>query len=183
MSDPRASFDRRAFLRLAAGSVAASSAVRRAAAEAPALPATIEERMRAALSAAPLSMRFDGSTADDARQWQAAFGARLRTLLGSFDPPSHWDCVLERRVELSDHIREERLLVADGVDPVPFHLLLPPLAANEPRPAVIAVHGHCQFAHDGIAGIDDTPERQAEIEKCRWDYGRKLVERGYVVAA
>jgi hypothetical protein len=33
-------------------------------------------------------------------------------LLGPHQPPARWEAVLERRVELPDHVREERLLTA-----------------------------------------------------------------------
>lgn len=90
--------------------------------------------------------------------------------------------MLERRVELADYAREERVLTADGVAPVPFHFLLP--HANKRRQAgILAIHGHGEFTHDGVAGIDDTPERKAEIDRFHYDYGRKLVQRGYAVAA
>src|SRR5262249_49173353 len=81
-------------------------------------------------------------------------------------------------------IREERLLKADSLAPVPFHLLLPrdESAANK-RAGILAIHGHGDFGHDSIAGIDDSAARKAEVDKFKYDYGLKLVERGYVVAA
>src|SRR5262249_54725191 len=83
----------------------------------------IDERIRLAATNAPLAMQFRGTSADDARRWQAAFADTLRTMLGPARPPARWDSVLERIVTLDDHVREERILRADGVDPVPFHLL------------------------------------------------------------
>ncbi|HEX4130597.1 MAG TPA: prolyl oligopeptidase family serine peptidase [Pirellulales bacterium] len=171
---------RRDFLRAAASAALATRGGSLVAAEDD-VP-SIAERMKASDAAAPLAMQFDGAMPDDARQWQARFGATLRALLGRFDPPEHWQCVLERRVELSDHLREERVLRAEGLAPVPFHLLLP-RGGGAKRAGIVAVHGHGTFAHDSIAGIDDTQERRDEIEKFKYDYGRKLVERGHVVAA
>ena len=126
-------------------------------------------------------MQFRGSTGDDARRWQAEFLARLNDLLGPYRPPEKWDCTLERRVELSDHVREERVLSAAGIAPVPLHLLLPRDAAGK-SPGIIALHGHSQFAHDYVAGVDDTAECRAEIARFG-DYGRQFVRRGYVVVA
>jgi dienelactone hydrolase len=137
--------------------------------------------MQALETAAPLAMQFHGSTADEAHQWQSQFAAKLNELLGPYRPPAKWDCVLERRVELSDHVREERVLSAPGVAPVPFHLLLP-RDASKKSPGIVAMHGHSQTAHDYVAGIEDTPECRAEIERFG-DYGRLLVRRGYVVVA
>src|SRR6516165_9090801 len=85
----------------------------------------IGERIRLAATNAPLAMQFRGTSAEDARHWQSAFAGTLRTLLGPTRPPAEWDSVLERIVTLEDHVREERVLTADGIDPVPFHLLLP----------------------------------------------------------
>ncbi len=88
---------------------------------------------------------------------------------------------LERRVELSDHVREERVLSAAGIAPVPLHLLLPRDAPVK-SPGIIALHGHSQFAHDYVAGVDGTAECRAEIARFG-DYGRQFVRRGYVVVA
>src|SRR4051794_25964510 len=114
-SDRRQALPRRAFLRR-------SSAVLLG----PALSATarggdrnevtpIEERIRLAATNAPLAMQFRGTTAEEARRWQSAVGDTLRTLLGPIRPPTAWESVLERIVTLDDHVREERLLTAEGV--------------------------------------------------------------------
>lgn len=180
--------DRREFLRvLPATAIAAGAVARLHAAEDPAdtvLP--IGARMAALEEAAPLAMQFRGKSADEARRWQAEFAFKLRELLGPHRPPAKWDCRLERRVELSTHVREERLLTADGLAPVPFYLLLPRDNADAARPkraGILAIHGHGEFGHDPIAGIDDSPERKQDIAAAKYDYGLKLVERGYVVAA
>ena len=85
--------------------------------------------------------------------------------------------MLQQRVELSDYVREQRVLTAAGLDPLPFYLLLPRSRAAGKLPAVLAIHGHGQFAPDSVVGIDDTPERRAEIARFQYDYGRKLVQR------
>jgi dienelactone hydrolase len=141
----------------------------------------VGERMQALETAAPLTMQFRGRSADEARHWQAQFATRLDKLLGPYRPPEKWDCVLERRVDLADHVREERVLSAAGIAPVPFHLLLPQ-GGGKNLPGIVALHGHGSFAHDYVVGIDDTPERKAEIARLG-DYGRLLVQRGYVVVA
>lgn len=174
---------RRSFLRLSAASLVLAgraAGLEGAAADDVVLP--VDERLKAMVEKAPLAMQFRGTTADECRRWQAEFGAKLRRLLGPFQPPAKWECALQRRVELSDHVREERVLTAPGLAPVPVHLLLP-RDGKKRRAGILAIHGHGRFAHDGVAGIDDTPERHAAIERFHYDYGRKLVERGYVVAA
>lgn len=153
--------------------------------ESPADVPPVGPRMRTLEEAAPLTMQFRGRTADEARRWQADFAARLHELLGPTTPPQQWECTLERRVELPTHVREERVLSADGLAPVPLHLLLPKDAASPTtkRPAILALHGHGAFGHDPVAGVDDAEELQRAIAASNYDYGRKLVERGYVVAA
>jgi dienelactone hydrolase len=145
-----------------------------------------DERLRLGASNAPLAMQFRGTTAEEARRWQAGFADTLRILLGPTRPPAAWDSVLERIVTLDDHVREERLLTADGLDPVPFHLLLPrhiTPGAPDRRPAVLAIHGHGVFGHDVIVGRGETPEFRTAVAEARYDYGLQLVRLGYVVAA
>jgi dienelactone hydrolase len=158
---------------------------RAGAAEPSAVVPSVGNRMRAMEEGAALSMQFHGASADEAQRWQNEFAAKLRQLLGPYSPPTQWDCTLERRVELPTHVREERVLTADGIAPVPLHLLIPKSTdgAAGKRPAVLALHGHGEFGHDPVAGIDDTPELKQAIKEANYDYGRQLVERGYVVAA
>jgi dienelactone hydrolase len=176
---------RRAFLRRTAAAMALGPALAARGADR-AEVAPIDERVRMAAKSAPLAMEFKGTTADEARRWQSAFADTLGTLLGPFRPPTAWDSVLERIVTLDDHVREERLLTADGIDPVPFHLLLPRHAAQgtlDRRPALLAIHGHGAFGHDAIVGRGDTPKFREEVAQLHYDYGLQLVRRGYVVAA
>lgn len=149
----------------------------------PALPlaAQIHEEIRRMAAAAPLRLRFGGGDAQDCRRWQQAFGARLREMLGSFDPPARWEALVEDTAEFEDHRREALLLRAEGCRDLPVYLLLPRKHPGK-RPGILALHGHGAFGYDSVAGIGDTPERRAEIEKARYDYGLQLVRRGYAVA-
>jgi dienelactone hydrolase len=144
---------------------------------------TIDERLNALERAAPLTMQFKGATANEALKWQADFRAKLDQLLGPYQPPKSWDCVLERRVELPEFVREERVLTSPGLAPLPFFLLRPKVSEKPYGPAMLAIHGHGTFGHETVCGVDDTPEHRAEIERFRYDYGRKLAEHGYIVAA
>src|SRR5688572_20600193 len=105
---PFSPFDRRGFLRLLPTSALTVSGAARLFAEEKPVDAVppIGPRMAALAEAAPLSMQFQGRSPEEARRWQAEFAARLRELLGPHRPPAKWDCVLERRVELSTHVRE-----------------------------------------------------------------------------
>jgi dienelactone hydrolase len=131
---------------------------------------------------APLKMQFRGKTADECRQWQTAFAARLRSMLGPHRPPEAWQTAVERVVELKDHRREELLLTAAGHPPLPVYLLTPLGKSDKPRPGVLAIHGHGKHGYDPVAGCDDRPGVGAAIASCDYDYGRKLVRRGCVVA-
>ncbi|MBL8234471.1 MAG: hypothetical protein JNL98_38595 [Bryobacterales bacterium] len=146
----------------------------------PATAQTIDQEIHALAGQAPLAMQFRGGTAEQCRQWQRAFAEQLRLLLGPFDPPRQWEAVREQKIDCGDHVREELLLKAEGRRDLPVHLLLPKQSGK--RPGVLALHGHGAFGHDAVAGIDSTPERQADIAKLRYDYGRQLARRGYVVA-
>ena len=174
--------NRRAFLQTSVALLSASCTKLHAA---PVEVPPVDQRMQTLEDNAPMAMQFRGSTPDEARAWQKAFKSKLDELLGPYQPPQKWTSILERRVERSNHVREERVLTAEGIAPVPFHLLLPrePTKQQAKLPAVVAVHGHGEFAHDTVAGIDDTPEHRAEIERFKYDYGLRLVERGYIVAA
>ncbi|MCC6416642.1 MAG: prolyl oligopeptidase family serine peptidase [Gemmataceae bacterium] len=143
---------------------------------------SVDEQIRKLADEAPLKMQFRGGTAEECRQWQAAFAAKLRELLGPHRPPASWEVTVERTVELDDHRREELLLTAKGHPPLPVYLLLPK-GAKGPQPGVVAVHGHGAFGYDPIVGRALTPGVEGAIRSANYDYGRQLVRRGYVVAA
>jgi dienelactone hydrolase len=179
---------RRRFLQRTAAALATATGATRLLADdssSAAVPA-VGQRIVVAAGQAPLVLQFAGASADEGRQWQTRFAAKLRSLLGPFDPPAQWTTVLERTVRLEDHTREERLLVAPGLPPVPIYVLLP-LGADQDRagrrPGMLAIHGHGIAGYDCPAGRDDIPELRDEITKQHGDYGRQLARRGYVVAA
>ena len=64
-------------------------------AEGPADVPTIDERIKKEAAAAPLSMRFRGTTAEECRKWQEQFSAKLRQLLGNFAPPKKWQTITD----------------------------------------------------------------------------------------
>ena len=144
-------------------------------------PAQVHQEIRALAERAPLRMQFRGGTAAECRQWQQAFAAKLRELLGPHSPPARWETITERSVDAEDHRREELLLRAEGHRDLPVHLLLPRGSSGK-RAAVLALHGHGAFGHDAVAGIATTPERAKSIAGANYDYGLQLARRGYVVA-
>jgi len=144
--------------------------------------APIDERIRQLAEDAPLKLAFTGKTADECRAWQKEFAAKLRTLLGPHQPPKEWKTTVERVVELRDHRREELVLTAEGHPPLPIYLLMPLQKSDKPRPGVLALHGHGKYGYDPVAGCDDRPGVADAIKSANYDYGRQLVQRGYVVA-
>lgn len=181
--------DRREFLRsatagvLAAGPIASIVADNVASAQEspPSIP-SVHERIRAEAATAPLRMQFRGTTADECRAWQREFRAKLMELLKDPQPPSKWAVVRQAEVRRDDHVREELLLQADGVPPVPLHVLRPTRSPG-PWPIVLCVHGHGPFGHDAVAGKDDDPAVAKAIAESNYDYARQLVREGFLTAA
>lgn len=145
--------------------------------------ATADSEIRRLASEAPLTLRFQGDSEASCRSWQQTFAAKLRELLGAFEPPAKWETVRERTVDFEDHRRDELLLRAPGHPDLPVYLLSPKGAAPGKRPGILALHGHGDFGYDAVVGIDTTPERRQDIADLHYDYGLQLVRRGYVVAA
>jgi dienelactone hydrolase len=152
-------------------------------AEEPVKVPTVGEWLERSVSDAPLTMRFQGTTAEECRQWQAEFAAKLRALLGPHAPSPKWKTTVESAANLEDHRREELVLSADGCPPLPLTLLLPRPKAHKRRPGVLALHGHGAYGHHPVAGRDDLPGVAKAIKNNNYDYGRQLVRRGYVVVA
>src|SRR5205809_7514653 len=90
----------------------------------PPLP-TVDEWIREQAAEAPLAMQFQGSTAAECRQWQADFGNRLRSLLGPFALPGKWRTLVKSTANFQDHRRDELILTAAGLPPLPVYLLTP----------------------------------------------------------
>lgn len=141
----------------------------------------VTDRLKKEVADAPLSLRFKGTTADDARAWQKDFAAQLRSLLGPHLPPTKWKTTVVSVNEYDDHRREELLLSADGHPSLPIYLLTPKYRKGK-RPAVLALHGHGAHGHHPVAGRDELPGVENAIKNVSYDYGRQLVRLGYVVA-
>jgi dienelactone hydrolase len=177
-----ATTSRRAFLRWSALSVLGGTGAAAIGAEPRDDVPGIDERIQQDAADAPLAMRFRGSTAEECRLWQAEFSAKLRTLLGDFAPPKVWQTVTERTTDLEDHRREQLVLKAEGLPPLPIYLLTPKKRNGKRCGGVLALHGHGAHGYDPVAGRDDLPGVAAAIKAANYDYGRQLVRRGYVVA-
>jgi dienelactone hydrolase len=147
-------------------------------------PRIVHDELAKAMRSAQLSMLFRGEGESQCRAWQQKFRARLEELLGDSSPPKKWESEQENRAELSDHVRYELLLKADGVPTLPVYLLVPRnIAPGKKLPAALCVHGHGPFGHHAIAGRRDLEGVVESIDKANYDYGLQFVRRGYVVAA
>lgn len=144
---------------------------------------TADEQIRKLAADAPLRLRFQGKTEQDARAWQATFAARLREMLGPHRPPAAWQVEVERVVDLEDHRREELILSAPGHPSLPLYVLTPRGEAQGRRPGIVALHGHGNFGADPVVGRELTEGVAGAIASANYDYGRQLVRRGYIVAA
>lgn len=182
MIDPHTPPSRRRFLQHAAAAAIGSLMSTALRADEPTDVPTILTRLADAAREAPLAMRFEGTTAEECRAWQARFGAKLRELLGPFQPPRSWKTAVSSKVELADHTRQELLLAAEGHPALPVYLLTPRTKSSRRRAGIVALHGHGAHGHHPIAGRDDLPGVADSISKSNYDYGRQLVRRGYVVA-
>lgn len=140
----------------------------------------IEARIDRLALDAPLKMQFHGSTPAEARAWQQQFRAKLLQLLGPIEPPANWETIVEAEVDCGDHVRRELVLQAAGLEPLPVHLLVPKNVTGK-LPGLLALHGHGNFGHDPVAGVDDRPEVRRAIDSSNYDYGRQFVRRGYAV--
>ncbi len=142
----------------------------------------IADRLRRQIEQAPLEMRLTDFTSEGCHAFQDKFRAKLTQLLGPFQPPDDWKTTIISSRQLSGYRRHELLLEADGHPPLPIYLLVPDTAENSMRPGIVALHGHGEFGHHVIAGRDDLPGIEKAIALANYDYGRRLAERGYIVA-
>lgn len=143
------------------------------------LPTVNDEIVRAAANA-PLTMQFHGTTATELAAWQNEFSAKLRELIGPHAPPEQWSVRTISLREFPDHTREELLLEAEATPALPLYVLRPVTTSGIPLPVVLCLHGHGEFGHDAVAGVDDIPEIAQQIRQANYDYGRQLAREGYL---
>jgi dienelactone hydrolase len=133
----------------------------------------------------PYACRAENS--DEVRAWQREFRAHLLSLLGI---PRIAECAKgskgsERvmgQVEVEDHIREEWLLETEPGFWVPFYLLKPK-GVTEPRPLVLATHGHLKEGRHVYAGLAATEEERKENSAKDRDIAVQAVREGYIAIA
>lgn len=143
---------------------------------------TVQDNIRAATGKAELSMVFKGKSARELADWQRRFRGMVAGLLGPHAPPDKWSGEKLSASAFADFTREEFLLKAEGVASLPVYVLRPRGRAGA-LPVVLCLHGHGEFGHDSVAGIDHTPERAASIKKANYDYARQLAREGFLTIA
>ncbi len=126
---------------------------------------TVDESIRKWAQDAPLSLRFQGTTADQCRHWQTDFADKLRKSLGEFQPPRSWTQTVLRRIEHIDHTFEDLLLESEG-KVLPLCILTPKGASEQKYSGILALHGHGPRGHLAIG---------------EGDSGETLVRAGFVV--
>lgn len=145
---------------------------------------SVDHVLADAMRQAPLSMLFEGSSADECRAWQRSFREKLLELLGDIAPPRSWQVHEQSRQQFEDHVRLELVLSAGNIPDLPLYVLLPADAGRSRQmPAVLCVHGHGPHGHDPVVGRRDRDGVAESIQKYNYDYGLQFVRRGYVVAA
>jgi dienelactone hydrolase len=144
-----------------------------------------EDELSQRIADAAPELLFTGTTQDELSAWQDAFRSVLVPLLGK--QPERVDPALELvgdSVDCGSYTRQKVTYRSEVEIRVPAYLLIPnDLAPDERRPGLLCIHGHGQFGKDSVVGLNDTPERQAEIDKLKYDYGQQLAEDGFVVLA
>ncbi|MBI3464592.1 MAG: dienelactone hydrolase family protein, partial [Planctomycetes bacterium] len=64
-----------------------------------------------------------------------------------------------------------------------LYVLRPRGSDTDRFPIILALHGHGEFGHDPVVGIEATPQHVEAIRGANYDYGRQLVRQGYLVVA
>lgn len=139
------------------------------------------EWIRLQVQAAPLKLRFNGTSPDEAQRWQEQFRSKLCELLKSPAAPMTWKTHVVSSKQLADHRRDELILSHADHPPLPVFVLVPNNARGK-VPGVVALHGHGPNGYLPIVGLDPKTGEVAPRED-GYDYGLQLVRRGYVVIA
>jgi dienelactone hydrolase len=130
------------------------------------------------------AMLFQGNTVEELQEWQVRFRSVLTRLLGSRPDRTELDLQVQTKSDCGTFVRQRvRYQTEPGVF-VPAYLLVPKNIPKGQRvPGLLCLHGHSHWGKDSVSGIDDTPERRAQIEQKGYNYGQKFAEQGYVVLA
>jgi dienelactone hydrolase len=123
--------------------------------------------------------------ADELRQWQAQFRAKVWEGLGLLpEQKCPLEPIIVDRTDMGDHWREKVLFQSEPDMTVPAYLLLPKdLQQGEKRAAILACHGHGN-GKDDVCGITHGElHRVHSIRAHNYAYALQLVREGYIVLA
>jgi dienelactone hydrolase len=125
---------------------------------------------------------FRAGAPEEARAWQHELRARVRELLGLNTMLS---CPLNPRVTEREsgpgYVRERVELQTEPGVTMPLYVLLPEkLTPGQPRPAILAPHGHGSGGKLSPAGREDLPAIRPQIELYNYAYGVQFAQAGWI---
>ncbi len=128
-------------------------------------------------------MGFSSTTRSDAEAWQAELRGKVAELLGL---PTMIPCsaepVVTERVKLDGYERHRMEIQTEPGIVMPVYALIPDnLREGEPRPAIVAPHGHGSGGKLSPAGRTDIPVIEEAVEQYNYAYGVQLVKEGFMV--
>jgi dienelactone hydrolase len=126
--------------------------------------------------------RFQASTPNEAREWQADVRPLLDRLIGFQDiPVSDQHPEVLECIDCGSYTREKILLHTTPHTYMPVYLLLPKVTPSPP-PVVLAFHGHGYGVKD-IVGLWEDGEERSKPDGYHKDFAVSLVNRGFAVVA
>lgn len=147
-------------------------------------PLSFEEDLSQRIDQIQPSMLFEGSTLEKLEAWQDRFRTTLVGLLGIRPERAGLCLEFQDEVDCGSYVRRRVQYQTEPDVHVPAYLLVPKsIPAGQRLPGLLCLHGHGHFGKDSVVGIDDSPERQDEIDKHDYNFGQKFAEQGYVVLA
>jgi dienelactone hydrolase len=129
------------------------------------------------------SMGLRAQSQAELAAWRDSLRVRLRTIIGidTMQP-----CALDAQEDAAEQCDGyTRTRVVISVEPgvqMPLYVLIPSDRKHaEPRPVVLAPHGHGSAGKAAVAGRADIPEVARTIEQHHYAYGVQLVRAGFIV--
>lgn len=128
------------------------------------------------------SHRFVAKSARSAQAWQRRTRSALRRCLAIDEiRPSPLCPELIEETDRGTHLQRKFIIRSTRHSDVPVYVLIPK-GDGEPRPCVLALHGH-GYGVKAILGISEDGAYREEPAGYQRDFAVELVRRGFVVAA
>jgi len=117
-------------------------------------------------------------SSDDFVQWQSNFFNQLKKLQGPVPERIPLQAKLIKEVRENDHMRYLYHIQVNTFSTLPVYLLVPHnIKAQEKRPALLALHGHCTLGIDTVAGVRGMNQGDDSLRS----YGLFAAQSGYIV--